>query len=358
MTTETKRSTYFNALELEVLMLAYGEYEHIFRRRCNTAAAAKERETQRRTLLPESTRAILQRRKTDDQSQLHGMQYAGVVGVGAVDGTHIQIIAPSKDEDVFVNRKNVHSINTQIVFDATFYILDVAKWPAGSTRDPRILMGSGLRQLFERHNNGNRMAATYTDPPPPPLTESEELALSQNRGRPVAEGIPGGSSSEPVAPQDTIVDGVICLVQPPTETTEEEEEDDEMRKHCLLPQGEIRMGLLNPSILDVGRDGMVIRRVIDLYGRVLLSSNNCNIMENNTCHNDVTCPLWGDPELLQALEPGFEYPYGHLNLGSSPAVGHIQTLLRPRLRGQGKGSTKRAGMDSHDPPAGSHQTLL
>ena len=45
MTTETKRSTYFNALELEVLMLAYGEYEHLFRRRCNTAAAAKERET-------------------------------------------------------------------------------------------------------------------------------------------------------------------------------------------------------------------------------------------------------------------------------------------------------------------------
>ncbi|KAK0137984.1 hypothetical protein N1851_025792 [Merluccius polli] len=44
---------------------------------------------------------------TQDQSQLHGMQYAGVVGV--VDGTHIQIIAPSKDEDVFVNRKKVHT---------------------------------------------------------------------------------------------------------------------------------------------------------------------------------------------------------------------------------------------------------
>ena len=32
-------------LELEVLMQAYGDYEHIFRRRCNTAAAAKDRET-------------------------------------------------------------------------------------------------------------------------------------------------------------------------------------------------------------------------------------------------------------------------------------------------------------------------
>ena len=72
--------------------------------------------------------------------------------VGANDGTHIQIIAPSIDEDVFVNRKKVHSINTQIAFDATFNILDVvAKWP-GSTHDPRILMGSGLRQLFERHH--------------------------------------------------------------------------------------------------------------------------------------------------------------------------------------------------------------
>ncbi|KAK0141496.1 putative nuclease HARBI1 [Merluccius polli] len=81
-------------------------------------------------------------------------RYAGVVG--AVDGTHIQIIAPSKDEDVFVNRKNVHSINTQIVFDATFNILDVAKWPAGSAHDPHILMGSGLRRIHVRAHKNTR----------------------------------------------------------------------------------------------------------------------------------------------------------------------------------------------------------
>ncbi|KAK0146485.1 hypothetical protein N1851_014210 [Merluccius polli] len=47
----------------------------------------------------------------------------------------------------------VHSINTQIVVDATFNILDVvAKWPAGSTHDSCILMENGLRQLFERHH--------------------------------------------------------------------------------------------------------------------------------------------------------------------------------------------------------------
>ena len=57
-----------------------------------------------------------------DNQQLHRikanfMAIAGMPGaVGAIDGTHIKIIAPSKDEDVFVNRKKVHSINTQIVF--------------------------------------------------------------------------------------------------------------------------------------------------------------------------------------------------------------------------------------------------
>ncbi|KAK0139735.1 putative nuclease HARBI1 [Merluccius polli] len=80
---------------------------------------------------------------TPETGLFHYTTYAGVVG--AIDGTHIKIIAPSKDEDVFVNRKKVHYINTQIAFDATCYILDVvAKWPAGSTHDSRILMESGL----------------------------------------------------------------------------------------------------------------------------------------------------------------------------------------------------------------------
>ena len=40
-------------------------------------------------------------------------------------------------------------------------------------------------------------------PPPPTLTEAEEMALSHNSGRPIAEGISGGSSSDPATPQDT-----------------------------------------------------------------------------------------------------------------------------------------------------------
>ena len=40
-------------------------------------------------------------------------------------------------------------------------------------------------------------------PPPAPLTEAEKMALSQNSGRPIAEGISGGSSSDPPTPQRT-----------------------------------------------------------------------------------------------------------------------------------------------------------
>uniref|UniRef100_A0AAX7TLE2 DDE Tnp4 domain-containing protein n=1 Tax=Astatotilapia calliptera TaxID=8154 RepID=A0AAX7TLE2_ASTCA len=75
-------------------------------------------------------------------------EFPGVVGV--IDGTHVRIIAPSEDEAVFVNRRNFHSINVQIVFNAACKILDiVAKWP-GSTHDVRMLSKSGIRQLFER----------------------------------------------------------------------------------------------------------------------------------------------------------------------------------------------------------------
>lgn len=78
---------------------------------------------------------------------------AGFPGVvGAVDGTHVQIIAPPEYENEFVNRHNYHSINTQVIFDAKYKIIDiVAKWP-GSTHDSRILTESGVRVLFENNH--------------------------------------------------------------------------------------------------------------------------------------------------------------------------------------------------------------
>ncbi|XP_067658811.1 putative nuclease HARBI1 [Haliotis asinina] len=76
--------------------------------------------------------------------------FPGVIGV--IDGTHIQIQAPTVNEDVYVNRHHYHSINTQVVFDPFDRIIDiVARWP-GSTHDSRILSQSGLFRLMESNN--------------------------------------------------------------------------------------------------------------------------------------------------------------------------------------------------------------
>ncbi|XP_056004148.1 putative nuclease HARBI1 [Ostrea edulis] len=84
----------------------------------------------------------------------HQVDFFAIAGfpgvVGAIDGTHVRIIAPSEHEVEYVNRKNFHSINVQIVCDASYKILDiVASWP-GATHDARILRESGLFQLFQR----------------------------------------------------------------------------------------------------------------------------------------------------------------------------------------------------------------
>jgi len=40
-----RRATFFTNLELEISMRSYGEFQQVFRKKCNTAVAAKERET-------------------------------------------------------------------------------------------------------------------------------------------------------------------------------------------------------------------------------------------------------------------------------------------------------------------------
>ncbi|RXN28329.1 myb SANT-like DNA-binding domain-containing 4-like isoform X1 [Labeo rohita] len=77
-------------------------------------------------------------------------------------------------------------------------------------------VSSANRKKAEAHKTGG-------GPAPPPLTNAEEMALSLNTGRPVAEGIPAGCSSESVTPQDTSAyikysDGNICLLEPPVLT--------------------------------------------------------------------------------------------------------------------------------------------
>uniref|UniRef100_A0A671N003 DDE Tnp4 domain-containing protein n=1 Tax=Sinocyclocheilus anshuiensis TaxID=1608454 RepID=A0A671N003_9TELE len=79
----------------------------------------------------------------------------GIPGIfGCIDGTHVRIQVPSKNECLFVNRKGFHSINVQVVCDANMKLIDVvARW-YGSAHDARILRESALAQSCEegRHS--------------------------------------------------------------------------------------------------------------------------------------------------------------------------------------------------------------
>ncbi|CAG2219100.1 HARBI1 [Mytilus edulis] len=62
--------------------------------------------------------------------------------LGAKDGTHVRIQAPSEDEASFVNRKGVHSVNVQAVCDARGKFTNInANWP-GSNYDSHIFRTS------------------------------------------------------------------------------------------------------------------------------------------------------------------------------------------------------------------------
>nr|XP_020463569.1 putative nuclease HARBI1 [Monopterus albus] len=69
--------------------------------------------------------------------------------VGCIDGTHIPINAPSENEGDYVNRRSIHSINVQIICDASHIITNVeAKWP-GSVHDSRIYRESTLSNRLQ-----------------------------------------------------------------------------------------------------------------------------------------------------------------------------------------------------------------
>ena len=53
--------------------------------------------------------------------------------VGAIDCTHVRIKPPTVNDYAFINRKNYHSINVQLICDANLSLLNVvARWPGGS----------------------------------------------------------------------------------------------------------------------------------------------------------------------------------------------------------------------------------
>ena len=60
--------------------------------------------------------------------------------VGCIDGTHVQIIAPSGEEEpAYVNRLNYHSINVQAVCDHSARFISVNAKKPGSVHDSTVL---------------------------------------------------------------------------------------------------------------------------------------------------------------------------------------------------------------------------
>ncbi|XP_042359458.1 sentrin-specific protease 6-like [Plectropomus leopardus] len=89
------------------------------------------------------------------------------------------------------------------------------------------IFNRAVRQREEKFNTASQKLGT-----PPSLTKAEELALSQNTGRPAAEGVPGGSSSEPAKDTTAYIrftDGAICKAEPrsTTEIFVIDDDDDE-----------------------------------------------------------------------------------------------------------------------------------
>ncbi|XP_045133082.1 putative nuclease HARBI1 [Portunus trituberculatus] len=55
--------------------------------------------------------------------------------IGIIDGTHIPIAAPPVDEELYINRKNFHSLNIQVVCNADYIFQDYCCRFPGSTYD-------------------------------------------------------------------------------------------------------------------------------------------------------------------------------------------------------------------------------
>ncbi|XP_045179625.2 uncharacterized protein LOC123539178 [Mercenaria mercenaria] len=78
--------------------------------------------------------------------------------IGAIDGTHIPIIAPIENHADYFNRKGFHSIILQAVVDHAYQFMDIyVGWP-GSVHDARVFANSPIaRKLSTATAFDNRM---------------------------------------------------------------------------------------------------------------------------------------------------------------------------------------------------------
>lgn len=69
--------------------------------------------------------------------------------IGAIDGTHIKIRAPSEDADSYINRKGFYSINVQVVCDSLGRFTHIYAGQVGSVHDSRVFRNSPVARFLD-----------------------------------------------------------------------------------------------------------------------------------------------------------------------------------------------------------------
>nr|CAI5820631.1 unnamed protein product [Callosobruchus analis] len=82
------------------------------------------------------------------------MEATGFPGVlGAIDCTHVAMLPPHEEEHNYLNRKNFHSKNIQMICDYDLKILNVNAQYPGATHDSFIWSQSAVKQHLEAAYN-------------------------------------------------------------------------------------------------------------------------------------------------------------------------------------------------------------
>ncbi|XP_034035060.1 putative nuclease HARBI1 [Thalassophryne amazonica] len=120
--------------------------------------------------------------------------------IGAIDCTHVRLRPPSVNDYAYVNRKNYHSINVQLICDAHMRLVNVvARWP-GSTHDTYIFQHSsvarglqdGMAHGFLLGDKGYPLLVNLITPLHNPLTAKEQrFNLAHTKTRVVVERCAG-----------------------------------------------------------------------------------------------------------------------------------------------------------------------
>ncbi|XP_051999874.1 uncharacterized protein LOC127655874 isoform X2 [Xyrauchen texanus] len=259
---------------------------------------------------------------------------------------------------------------------------------------PKLKRFRMRRQTLINNANRKKAEARLTGGGPPPLTPSEELALSLNKGRPVVDGIPEGTSSEFATSHNNssdlvqFADGPIVLLDPPETTQSVTINDDEettsavtelesdgrptenlavdvhadegpststlnlssfsekelYKVHLLrqIKKTDMDMDLIQLQLeekrlaikkakLEIELLEHRLKVIVIRTGGMPLSSYCGNVVKYHTS-NCVTCPIWSDPEPTPTLKPRLQNAYCHLHLGPCSAVRQVEACLWSRLR--------------------------